>query len=442
MPNTRSTVVSFSPTRSAYNLNSGAPPASSAFFSLSASPTSSIEPDLESLVRSITSKPRSPSSSSMNCSDLNPFWYGAEEPTQIKEIIAKYSSFLKVDADRPANSRCPKCFVGSIRRTQQTSLDAAITSPFCTVDEVCVYQLDIVPLDCPLSVVSVYHLAVTWDREDGLPLKLRNLDAHHDDSDSPLSLCSECPVYQDELDRCPDVPPTFLYSFPLYEHPSDEFLYLEDKRARPMSYFCDDVNKLCVLSSVRNPMQQSDTIEVTPWSPSQPPVPLQSTLIAAESRGSAYSDSQARPADDVIIEEKSQDLDEPEEQRQHPSCDDVPEDENEEEDDQDDVDPMDDDDDPQFILDVDDDWQAPGSHVAFATIDSDELGGFVFEFEATTAPSPPPPRAREKSRPIAMRSNGRSQPKQQTPEPLSRSFEEVQAMLASLGAPRLVGLRI
>lgn len=71
-----------------------------------------------------------------------PFWFGVEEEDHISEVIKRYSSFLKLNANRGANSRLPVQFVGKIQRSVMSLIfnEDREVEVLKTFDEVHIYE--------------------------------------------------------------------------------------------------------------------------------------------------------------------------------------------------------------------------------------------------------------------------------------------------------------
>lgn len=96
-----------------------------------------------------------------------PFWFSHEDPTHVKEIIKTYSELLRLNHERPKNSRAPPQFIGRIaRRPELFDKDQHL---FETLDLISVYELKCVCEGRTMPLVVQHKLRTRWNTDEGLP---------------------------------------------------------------------------------------------------------------------------------------------------------------------------------------------------------------------------------------------------------------------------------
>jgi hypothetical protein len=124
-----------------------------------------------------------------------PFWFGFEDNEHIAKILKIYSDNLRVNADRPKNSRQPIQFVGRVERYPVSSDDKT----FWTVDKVYIYQHVARYWGQIMPLVRTVTLKTQWHLLDGVPIKQTILD-------------QEPQLYNNTQK------PSQLYSFPVFNN--------------------------------------------------------------------------------------------------------------------------------------------------------------------------------------------------------------------------------
>jgi len=152
------------------------------------------------------------------------FWFGAEDPIHVKQIMGHYSK--RVIPERPQNSRAPLEFVGCVKR-QRICTDSGLQ----TLDEVEVFERKMVPMGVTQRLTRTLVFCTLWDVEDGFPVELREVSSSEADS-MRKSLSS--------------APPSYLYALPVYDTDS-EFEYCCRSESREVS--CASSFSHCIYQS-------------------------------------------------------------------------------------------------------------------------------------------------------------------------------------------------
>jgi len=152
------------------------------------------------------------------------FWFGAEDPTHVKQIMAYYSK--QVIPERPQNSRAPLEFIGCVKR-QRICTDSGLQ----TLDEVEVFERKMVPMGVTQRLTRAFVFCTSWDIDDGFPVDLRELSS------------SEAGSMRQRLSSAP---PSYLYALPVYDTDS-EFEYCCRSESREVS--CASSFSQCIYQS-------------------------------------------------------------------------------------------------------------------------------------------------------------------------------------------------
>ncbi|KAG2392968.1 hypothetical protein C9374_009545 [Naegleria lovaniensis] len=159
-----------------------------------------------------------------------PFWFGVEEACHISEVIKRYSTFLKLNEKRGANSRLPVRFVGKVQRSVMSLIfneDREVES-MKTFDEVHIYEKSSsLMYGAVHPKVSEILLETEYDWQ-GIPTKFVKKKTSEKPDDLDERYCS------------------WLFCYPIYA--SDKFGYEsvlgdEDIDHRKDIGYCDLYNK-------------------------------------------------------------------------------------------------------------------------------------------------------------------------------------------------------
>jgi hypothetical protein len=144
-----------------------------------------------------------------------PFWFGLEDPDQIRQLMHAYDQQSRLESERKSCVRAPKPFVGRVMRVQVRN------SEFCTLDRVDIYHLDPVPLWCPLKCSRSLTFLTTWDAEKGEPVSI-----------SPITTSKQLHIWKGRQNR--NIV-SYLYCQPVYQRKC-EFRYWVDREKHEVCY--------------------------------------------------------------------------------------------------------------------------------------------------------------------------------------------------------------
>lgn len=139
-----------------------------------------------------------------------PFWFGAEDPDQIKSILCSYKSQLKLDEGR-RRIREPEPFIGRVKRSVVKD-----NEHFMTFDEVEIFRRKILPPCSSIPPDRLVTVLTTWCAEEGVPKQFQVL--------------SKCFEIQEWRNKASVKEQSYLLCLPNYGFDDFHYVVTEEKR--------------------------------------------------------------------------------------------------------------------------------------------------------------------------------------------------------------------